>query len=74
MYVKAIGRSAQFTKQGNQFLIERITPVENYNEVTGHFLQIFLFSEMRSKGMMVEEHKGFVRVKFALLTLLICPL
>jgi len=37
------------------YVVNYIKKVENYNEVTGHFLKIFLGVEMRSKGYLVEE-------------------
>ena len=54
MYVKAYVMLRSYQNTTN-YIINAIKKIEDYNEVTGHFLNIFLESEVRRKGYLVEE-------------------
>ena len=61
MYVKTFFVLRSFQNTTN-YIINSIKKIEDYNEVTGHFLSIFLESEIRKKGYLIEEEKDVNKV------------
>ena len=54
MYIKVLIMVRSYQEK-SIYVVNSIKRIEDYNEVTNHFLSIFLNSEIRKKGYLIEE-------------------